>query len=634
MLNSRIKITPPPPHSFFSPCFFWSRYFSEQFVEAAIDRERSSRVALAFSNFRLYLTKVRRDATAKHGSITVNIGQDTPHDVTTALLDAVSERDCDSLARPFRVEIDLEIVPFSHVAEQSLAHLFGDGTGSLVVTPKGWQGAIPIEGSGNGPDAATRSKWNRIGRLLAKCVMFNTVVTIPMNSAFFHCLVLGYESMAKEHAKVERRGLARASIVQTLESRKEYLDAAHEGFVTAFEWKDHLESIGRDARDLGILFAPQSLVDAGSVIHLLRTTAKDDPQFEVKSKHLEFMKVFLKECQPVVLQQFLIRATGTWHVPEGAAEQIDLRVRKLNGQQDVGGQAVTFERVEAGQATTLLTVPHCADQEMLRHRMHRALNTDEDKEVECCICTEPFYEADGIRCEEVEGAADEIGHFMCAECLEGHVRVKCTIDNENSGQAIAMRKAIVECGAVGCSNELKGERITQIVTTPTASLYRKAQAIALEFAVENKLRPQMQEAMNVELKRLAALTAKEREEIKHRNHILENFLTPRCQKVGCGAAFIDWTDCSKLHCRSCQGLFCANCWEPIGHLSDPYLHVRECAGAVYGDRVQIKVHWQGRAKRQVDDYLRQNVNAEVAAKIRTCIPKEEEWFEGLKAEGE
>lgn len=286
-----------------------------------------------------------------------------------------------TLAQPFRVEIAYEILPFSYAAEQALTHLLGDGPDSLVVTPRGWQGATPkaCRASGNECDAAATTKRIGIGRLLAKCVMFNTAVKIPMHSAFFHCLVLGYESMAKEYANVERRGLAGATIVRTLEPGKEYLEAAHEGFSTAFDWRwrDHLESIGRDTRDLGILFAPQSSVDAESVIHLLRTPAKDDPNLNLKTKHLKFMHVFLKECPPVVLQQFLIRATGTWYVPEGAAEQIDLRVRKLkNGQQF--GQVDTFERVEGGQATTLLTVPDCTDQEMLRHRMHRALSTDED----------------------------------------------------------------------------------------------------------------------------------------------------------------------------------------------------------------------------------------------------------------
>lgn len=219
---------------------------------------------------------------------------------------------------------------------------------------------------------------------------------------------------------------------------------------------------------------------------------------------------------------------------------------------------------------------------------------------------------------------------MCAECLEGNVTAACTITDENSAQAIAMRKAIVGCGTPGCLHELKGEHIIHAVKEATAALYRKAQTIALEFAVENKLRPQLQEAMNDELKRLAALTAREREEIKHRNYIVEKVLTPRCQKGGCGAAFIDWTNCSKLHCRSCQGLFCAKCWDPIGHLTDPYIHVRKCVGAVYGDRAQIKVYWQQRAKGQVDGYLGKLNNPDLAAKIKGDIPKETDWFDGLQ----
>jgi hypothetical protein len=571
---------------------------------------RSNQLALQFAALHKHLATVRRGA-ASRGSINVAIDDATDESLSEGLLTAIQGADPDQ-SRPLRIELKstYEMEPLSNAANKCLSFFLGKDS-ALVDHDVGMPSAQS--------DAET---WRLLGKLLAKCVLYHAPINVCMHEAFFHCLARGYESAKRVWS----------SDVLLSKLREASLSAAHEGFTTAFDWELHLDMIAQHTRDFRLLF-PQEQIDVSSVLKMIRQPEEDEPNAAIVRAHIDFLRSFLETCPPVVQQQFLARATGRLETSTAMVGKVHLEVRG----EGKHGDSVHFER-KKGCSAMFVSFPHCTDSKALNQCLNRALSTLDTPECPCSICCESFYEADGVFCEMVDGVGSASPkherHFTCSSCLEGWVQAQCTLSTSEGGvtiQEIARRKAIVGCPGTGCAGEIGEQSIIRATPRHARESYTDVKEKVVDFVVTSRLRPEIEKDLNAEIERLAQLSEVERQVIKHRRNIEENILTAKCQQPTCGQAFTDWDNCSKLHCNRCKSLFCAKCWKNIGDLPNPYTHVEQCLGQVYGDRLEIKKFWQGRAKGQIHDYLSKIGDSEVHRKVQEAIPPEP-YFDGLGAE--
>lgn len=223
-----------------------------------------------------------------------------------------------------------------------------------------------------------------------------------------------------------------------------------------------------------------------------------------------------------------------------------------------------------------------------------------DERRSCCICLEDGVHLEaGLECGRTDGQP----HFVCAECLEGHVQATV-------GQELRLRQAAE--GRVGCPG-----RPCDASCYPDVDLARRLSAAVFHRYTESRLdlleqrrsaelEGELQARLDAELRRLQQLDERQRRVRAVRNHIVEEILTLKCPR--CGQAFLDFVGCFALQCSRCPCGFCAWCGADSGG-RNAHDHVRTCrekppgADVFFGTFEQFEQAQRRRRRRVLERYL-------------------------------
>ena len=132
----------------------------------------------------------------------------------------------------------------------------------------------------------------------------------------------------------------------------------------------------------------------------------------------------------------------------------------------------------------------------------------------------------------------------------------------------------------------------------------------MEVQLREELEEQKKREVEVELERLRQLGQREAELMRHRKHIEEEFLQPKCPR--CRRAFFDFEGCFAISCSTCSCKFCGWCLKDCGD-GDAHPHVLQCrkvprgADALFPQMPTVRgafetTHKQ-RCREQINSYL-------------------------------
>jgi len=185
----------------------------------------------------------------------------------------------------------------------------------------------------------------------------------------------------------------------------------------------------------------------------------------------------------------------------------------------------------------------------------------------CCICMEDHPARGGYVCDS---AADPC--FTCDECFAMHVRTKM----EEDVGLLEAAKGCVFCPnrtADGAHGSTAVDPVDIVRHAPSAyAAYQAAQVKVMEKQLIEKIRREERERLEAEAKRVAALSALERETEEAQRHVRDKILTLACPR--CGQAFLDFEGCFALTCPRCACAFCAWCLKDCG--GDAHAHAAAC----------------------------------------------------------
>uniref|UniRef100_A0A0G4GWN8 Protein kinase domain-containing protein n=1 Tax=Chromera velia CCMP2878 TaxID=1169474 RepID=A0A0G4GWN8_9ALVE len=193
---------------------------------------------------------------------------------------------------------------------------------------------------------------------------------------------------------------------------------------------------------------------------------------------------------------------------------------------------------------------------------------------QCVACYEVLLCSRGVSCTAPSP------HFLCAECLNRHVEALTRIDQEYSDVRARFKAGDcqVTCVHIGCPSEP--------FTAPVLSYHLNRETHALREgarveASEERVRREMEEEYREKLRKALMEDGAQRRV----RDITEDILTLKCPH--CRAAFLDFTNCAALTCRSCNCGFCGYCLKNCG--SDAHDHVPRCPVArEVGARLNIQ----------------------------------------------
>ena len=125
---------------------------------------------------------------------------------------------------------------------------------------------------------------------------------------------------------------------------------------------------------------------------------------------------------------------------------------------------------------------------------------------------------------------------MCSGCFEGHVESECDRP-EFDGSIVCPFNRLNECDCTGFSQrfilgQLHDDAFKEYERKRDAQKEREL-VIKLEAQIEERVRKEMEASNGDE---------------KHRQHIIENFLTLRCPNKKCRAAYFEFDGCLSVMC--------------------------------------------------------------------------------------
>lgn len=105
----------------------------------------------------------------------------------------------------------------------------------------------------------------------------------------------------------------------------------------------------------------------------------------------------------------------------------------------------------------------------------------------------------------------------------------------------------------------------QVLAPAVTHAAHQLQLEALKRLQEAQLTEQMERekkmAIQAEIQKYERMSAFQRQVERARAHIIDAILTLKCPREGCGAAFLNFSDCFALTCHRCGCGFCGWCLE-------------------------------------------------------------------------
>ena len=204
-------------------------------------------------------------------------------------------------------------------------------------------------------------------------------------------------------------------------------------------------------------------------------------------------------------------------------------------------------------------------------------------------------------------------HFMCDDCLSGHVGA--TIDDE--GLRLFRERGGVCCPDPTCgSPPFSDKALASNLSDDQFAAYARAKEKLAESKIAAQLEAEYAERME---KQMADLKAKAGGDISAelRAYAIENIFTLACPR--CNQVFVDFTGCFALTCSrpGCGCGFCARCLKDCG--KDAHKHVEECTmyggNGFFGDFEAVQ---RVRRKTLLQDLLRKLPPAIAARLLDDC----------------
>uniref|UniRef100_A0A0G4HPY8 non-specific serine/threonine protein kinase n=1 Tax=Chromera velia CCMP2878 TaxID=1169474 RepID=A0A0G4HPY8_9ALVE len=180
---------------------------------------------------------------------------------------------------------------------------------------------------------------------------------------------------------------------------------------------------------------------------------------------------------------------------------------------------------------------------------------------QCIACREVILRSRGVSC------GDAARHFMCCDCINGHVSALARVDNEYADVRARFKggDCKVLCAQGGCpSPPFSISDLAVYLLPEVMELLEKARREAAEERVRSDLEAEFQRRLRVALVEEGAQ--------KKVREIIDDVLTLKCP--GCHQAFIDYDGCAALACSRCPCKFCGYCLRDCGN--DAHPHVRHC----------------------------------------------------------
>lgn len=202
-------------------------------------------------------------------------------------------------------------------------------------------------------------------------------------------------------------------------------------------------------------------------------------------------------------------------------------------------------------------------------------------------------------------------HAMCSGCFEGHVESECDRP-EFDGSIVCPFNRMNECDCVGFSQRFI---LGQLPDDAFGEYERKRDAqkerelvIRLKEEIEERVRREMETNNGDE---------------KHRQHIIENFLTLRCPSKKCRAAYFEFEGCLSVKCGNCRTYFCAVCHKDCKTSEEGHRHVltHTKGHTYYGTKEQIKQYQNTWREEQITKYLNKEPQ-EVAERVMRSLERE------------
>ena len=201
---------------------------------------------------------------------------------------------------------------------------------------------------------------------------------------------------------------------------------------------------------------------------------------------------------------------------------------------------------------------------------------------------------------------------MCGGCFEGHVESECDRP-EFDGSIACPFNRMNECDCTGFRQrfilgQLSDEAFKEYERKRDAQKEREL-VIKLEAQIEERVRKEMDTSNGDE---------------KHRQHIIDNFLTLQCPNKKCRAAYFEFDGCLAVMCSKCRTYFCAICHKDCKTSLEGHRHVLDHTGGAtyFATKDQIKKYQNDWRMEEVNKYLKKEPRDEA---VRVMLSLEREF---------
>jgi len=246
------------------------------------------------------------------------------------------------------------------------------------------------------------------------------------------------------------------------------------------------------------------------------------------------------------------------------------------------------------------------------------------RQLTCMVCFDEYPALKGLECcaggevGEAGGSTDAVPerHFLCEECLVGHVESAVGADSID----IFRQRGGVCCVAPGChAPPFSDAALARSLPEAVFKSFTAAKERVAEQRINAELEAGFEERLQLERER----TGGEQRRQLIKEHIVQRVLTLSCPR--CSQAFVDFNGCMALTCSraGCGCGFCALCQADCG--SDAHGHVgRGCdlapqIGVKKGEFHLSEAQWKAASARARAHKLKRYLNELTEAQRREAL---------------
>ena len=207
------------------------------------------------------------------------------------------------------------------------------------------------------------------------------------------------------------------------------------------------------------------------------------------------------------------------------------------------------------------------------HRRLMAMASEPKMKRECMNCEEEYAPTGGVDCPSPDDR-----HFICSDCFQTIVQAQ----SEASLPDLRRRGGRIfcpYCPPKNRSSPFAEQLIARICGEDVHAAYFDARQRLLENAITAEADSLVRSRVEMELRRRAAMTERQRMVDDARKHVEQELLSDKCRN--CGAVWFDFRNCAAVKCGNCSNYFCACCCEDFGPGAAAGIaahdHVPDCA---------------------------------------------------------